>query len=414
MKKVFILVLFLLWGAVSEAQILRESDLSEGKGPEFRCRIGQLIAETSDSIRLLVIASVPYDNLHFIRSDSGFSATFELVSSIYDSSGSLVAEQIRNRTVFVQNYRETNLRTLVVIHRDEYRVRPGEYRLRVVLTEKESNGRSHFETTISFKPPDPLLQLSDVFWVKKGSKSQGFEAIRIVRGFNTDETFALARFQTASTGTDSLKLVWQILGSKPEESFAKQERSIPPSLKPLMHEIRLDLSDLGTGIYTFQVRVESDTQHIIRELPFGLSLRGMPRSIVQLDLAIRQVRYIASNTEMRRLRDAPPHRRELFFREFWRRRDPTPGTEENELMEEYYYRVEYTNVHFSTNRSGWEHDRGRIYILYGAPSDIEHHPFEINSKPYEIWYYDQLNRRFVFVDYTGFGDYELVTPEWQR
>ena len=115
---------------------------------------------------------------------------------------------------------------------------------------------------------------------------------------------------------------------------------------------------------------------------------------------------------MRRLNDAPPMRREALFRDFWKRRDPTPGTEQNELMQEYYYRVEYANTHFSTNRNGWETDRGRIFILYGEPSDVEQHPFEINSKPYEVWYYNALNRRFVFVDYTGFGDYELVEPEW--
>jgi hypothetical protein len=83
-------------------------------------------------------------------------------------------------------------------------------------------------------------------------------------------------------------------------------------------------------------------------------------------------------------------------------------------MDEYYLRVEYANENFSTNRDGWETDRGRIYVLYGEPTDIERHPFEINSKPYEVWYYDHLNRRFVFVDYTGFGDYELTWPEGIR
>ena len=50
--------------------------------------------------------------------------------------------------------------------------------------------------------------------------------------------------------------------------------------------------------------------------------------------------------------------------------------------------------------------------MRGTNHDKRVHPFEINSKPYEVWYYNALNRRFVFVDYTGFGDYELVEPEW--
>jgi hypothetical protein len=53
---------------------------------------------------------------------------------------------------------------------------------------------------------------------------------------------------------------------------------------------------------------------------------------------------------------------------------------------------------------------GMIFILFGPPSNIERHPFEIDYKPYEIWYYYELNREFVFVDETGFGEYRLVSP----
>jgi hypothetical protein len=53
---------------------------------------------------------------------------------------------------------------------------------------------------------------------------------------------------------------------------------------------------------------------------------------------------------------------------------------------------------------------GMVYILFGAPNDIERHPFDIGSKPYQIWYYWEINRQLVFVDETGFGDYRLVTP----
>ncbi len=53
---------------------------------------------------------------------------------------------------------------------------------------------------------------------------------------------------------------------------------------------------------------------------------------------------------------------------------------------------------------------GMVYILYGTPNDIERHPFNISRKPYEVWYYYDLNRNFVFQDDNGFGDYRLVTP----
>lgn len=53
---------------------------------------------------------------------------------------------------------------------------------------------------------------------------------------------------------------------------------------------------------------------------------------------------------------------------------------------------------------------GMVYVTLGSPNNVERHPFEYDSKPYEVWDYYDINRRFVFVDQTGFGDYRLVTP----
>jgi GWxTD domain-containing protein len=78
------------------------------------------------------------------------------------------------------------------------------------------------------------------------------------------------------------------------------------------------------------------------------------------------------------------------------------------MKTEYYRRIEYANVQFSVVSPGWRTDRGRIYIIYGPPDDIEHHPMEIETKPYQIWHYYNTNRLFYFVDEDGYGDYKLV------
>ena len=101
------------------------------------------------------------------------------------------------------------------------------------------------------------------------------------------------------------------------------------------------------------------------------------------------------------------------FIKFWKQRDPSPATTENEIMNEYYKRIRYSNEHFSGFMDGWKTDMGMVFILFGPPNDIERHPFEIQSKPYEIWYYYEINRTFVFVDETGFGDYRLLTPYYE-
>ncbi|HKD84899.1 MAG TPA: GWxTD domain-containing protein [Terriglobales bacterium] len=118
--------------------------------------------------------------------------------------------------------------------------------------------------------------------------------------------------------------------------------------------------------------------------------------------------------------------RDQFIEQFWLRRDPTPDTPENEYKEEHYRRIAYANEHFSAGIPGWRTDRGRIYIIWGAPDQIETHPTggtydrpqeegggSTTTYPYEDWRYRYLegvgeNVELEFVDPCSCGDYHLT------
>jgi GWxTD domain-containing protein len=93
-----------------------------------------------------------------------------------------------------------------------------------------------------------------------------------------------------------------------------------------------------------------------------------------------------------------------FLSDFWRKRGPGH-------RDEYLSRVAYANANFnSMGRDGYRTDRGRVHIVYGVPDEVERHPNEINSKPYEIWSYHNIQGGviFVFVTRNQGRDYELV------
>ncbi len=80
--------------------------------------------------------------------------------------------------------------------------------------------------------------------------------------------------------------------------------------------------------------------------------------------------------------------REQFIESFWQRRDPTPKTVENEFKEEHYRRIAYANEHYSAAIPGWKTDRGRIYITYGPPDEIEDHGSgSTAAAPFQQWRY---------------------------
>ncbi|MDH4220677.1 MAG: GWxTD domain-containing protein [Candidatus Aminicenantes bacterium] len=110
--------------------------------------------------------------------------------------------------------------------------------------------------------------------------------------------------------------------------------------------------------------------------------------------------------------------RDLFIEEFWRQRDPTPGTPRNEFKDEHYRRIEYANKKFGreTPIKGWRTDRGRIYIMLGRPPYVERHSTG-DIHPIEIWYYHgnpKLGQapsfRLLFFQRYRAGEFKLYSP----
>jgi GWxTD domain-containing protein len=118
--------------------------------------------------------------------------------------------------------------------------------------------------------------------------------------------------------------------------------------------------------------------------------------------------------------------RDQFIEQFWLRRDPDPDTPENEYKEEYFERIQYANEKFASGIPGWRTDRGRIYVMFGKPSQIESHPsggsynrpsYEgggtTSTYPFEIWWYRYIEGigsdiEIEFVDPSGSGEYRIA------
>jgi len=143
--------------------------------------------------------------------------------------------------------------------------------------------------------------------------------------------------------------------------------------------------------------------------------------------------YIITDEERKAFsRLATDEERQSFVEQFWLRRDPTPDTEENEYKEEHYRRIAYANEHYASGIPGWKTDRGRIYIMYGPPDEIESHPSggsyerpmeegggETSTYPFETWRYRYLdgigtNIMIEFVDPTMSGEYHMTNDPSEK
>ncbi len=159
-----------------------------------------------------------------------------------------------------------------------------------------------------------------------------------------------------------------------------------------------------------------------REERLRKELEGPYRKWLNEDVA-----YIITDEERQAFRRlSTDEEREQFIEQFWLRRDPTPDTAENEFKEEHYRRIAYANERFASGIPGWKTDRGRIYITFGPPDEIESHPSGGSYErpieegggttsvfPFEKWryrYIEDIGSDIIieFVDPTMTGEYRMT------
>jgi GWxTD domain-containing protein len=147
----------------------------------------------------------------------------------------------------------------------------------------------------------------------------------------------------------------------------------------------------------------------------------------------KDVRWIITDEERKAFMQlSNEEEREQFIEAFWDRRNPNPDSEDNEFKDEHYRRIEYANEHFAAGMPGWMTDRGRIYIVFGPPDEIDSHPSggqyerpqeegggSTSTFPFEDWRYRYIegfgNEVIIeFVDDCQCGAYEMTMDRGRK
>ncbi|MCZ7555001.1 MAG: GWxTD domain-containing protein [Bacteroidia bacterium] len=164
-----------------------------------------------------------------------------------------------------------------------------------------------------------------------------------------------------------------------------------------------------TGPYTLRVISRSGESADTMTVDTEIFWRDMPYSMRDIDFAIEAMRHILTREQLKQMNDGDESYKRQQFRRFWSERDPTPGTAFNEMMAEYFIRCDDAYYKFQTlyEANGITTDRGKVYILFGAPEDTER-IFRSGEPSIEIWSYPSLGKTFRFADSRQNGNYRLM------
>lgn len=414
---VFIFLFLLLSGRLS-AQVEESFRQQQFLPGSFLAELLCFADRDTGTTRIDMFVQVGYDALTFVKTDSGFSASYDLTIAVVDSADSVVMEKNWTESILCASFDASVAAGAANVSQRSGAVPPGKYTVSIQLHDTQSDRTATIRKIVTVPILNgPGLSMSNIMLLSRYQEMGGRKTIvpSISSNMGTVQNGFYVFLEAYNhSGYDSLHVETAVRSRNPPvESTHDTVLNLQTGRNDVF--LRIDNTRLPVGDYALKVSMAGmrDTNDVLAEVTRSFMIRwsGMPLSVNSLDAAIEQFAYIAKHSELDSLREAPTvEEKQRLFLEFWRRRDPNPNTPKNERMEEYYSRVDYANRHFTHVREGWKTDMGMVYIVLGPPSNVDRHPMEMGSKPYEIWSYYDRNQAFVFVDDLGFGDYRLITP----
>jgi len=367
--------------------------------------------------RIDVFIQVPYKNVQFVKSNQGFTAKYSITTSVFDSSkNQMIVEKTWTETIDVIDFTMTTSKENYKLSKRSFDLSPGTYSFRTMLQDKDSRKEAVGETLIKVKVYDKDVALSDILLISKSDTTQGINQIipNISRNVPTAKDRVKFYFEVYVKDTVSIERTFEYAVFNSENNIIHKEVE-DRDLKSGTNKILYSLAEFPfeLGVYSLTVSVLDENSKVIETVSKGFysHWKGLPGVITDIDKAISQTVYIATPDELDYMEEGETLKEKTKrFLEYWKKKDPSPNNDENEIFDEYYRRIAFSNENFSNYIEGWRSDRGMVYTILGAPNNVDRHPFEYDSKPYEVWEYYDLNRSFVFLDQTGFGDYRLITP----
>lgn len=418
MKRIWLIVYAIAVTVNAQVEYPAETNLAINS-PIFYIDFANYKSDNPDKARLDVFVQIPYSSIQFIKKDNSFIGGYNVTLTFYDKDKkSILFERSWKEKITTNDFAQTISRNNYNFSYRTFDLNPDNYTIRCILEDLDSRRATFKEYKLSLKKFVDSLSISDILLITEIIKDQSSEkVVPNISKVVSNKTNALPfSFEIYSDKNQQVILEYQIENLRSKNTTKYMD---PINVKSGTNQIFHTIDNVSFKLGEYNLRVvlkNNDWKEIAySEKLFISKIYGFPNSIVDLDKAVEQLLYIASPKEISYIKEAQNYDEKLErFLQFWDSKKPNPQMEENPILYEYYRRVEYANKNFRGLSEGWRTDMGLIYITFGPPNNVERHPMEANSIPYEVWEYYDLNRVFIFADPTGFGDFRLVNPDYSR
>jgi GWxTD domain-containing protein len=393
-----------------------------------------------------IFARVPFVALDPLPGGETSGAAYRVAFTVRDSSGLQLLDQSWTQQV---PRRLLSVAGGSTVEHVSFAAAPGRYGLEVVVTDSATGRAVRNTTAISAFTAGPVA--SDLLLITGMRAAAGADTVPRGGEIRKGSTLLQASGATVLTPrqaqlgyylefyaakAETVSLVVRVRRPDGGQVVAVPARSVTLPVGGGLQQEMLDLAGLPPGRYALEIQAAGADSSITRAAEFGMTgfeteraaagvASGPPpsrfdaMSEAQLDSAYDPLIYLMRSDEQGIFSGLTVEGKRGYLRQFWAKRDPTPGTAANQELDAFYRRIDEATRRFreggASETPGWRTDRGRIFIKYGEPDDRLQRPQAGSTAPYEVWKYTRTRElMFVFLDQTRFGNYSLIYTNDRR
>lgn len=386
--------------------------LASGFPMPFVGSVAYLGSRTADSTHALVTLSLANRSLAFVREGDRFAANYSVTLEARRGDQAL-ARVTSTETVRVTAFKEVGRTDESVIFEQLLTLPPGEAEL-VVTVRDEGSGRVGTATRTVTVPT--LTGRSAV-----GSPIPFYQAV-LRPSLDTLPRLVPSPRSTVVFGRDSVVPVYlEAYGAGERVTLRARVETEGATLFVDSLPLARRSAGLFNGVFTVPVRrlgigvttigfTRTDAPNDTTTVPIFVSF-GDDLPVASFEQMLSYLRYFATPSRLRALRDVAPEQRAEAWARFVASSDPAPSTPEHEGLRQYFLRIQAANQRFrDEGQQGWLTDRGMVFITLGEPEQVrESNPMDVGSRGRAlVWDYPSRRTTLVFVDQTGFGRWRLT------
>lgn len=364
---------------------------------------------------------VPFQNLVFEKDGSSYKAGLRFYLEITDTNSNFVKREIKDWNFSVTSFEQTVSNTVFAEGLLNFTLENGSYYILPIITDKNTHREFKLERIREDIIPVSKKFLSPII-IESGYNSCADADLFRVANYGGSIPFDSKKFDIIIPSMD-------ISANSISATIVNERDTIFYETISEVYDSEINLIECENKIFLEKTSASQKTKNFIisgistklNEGKYKLLLNGSdekieldvvwfnkPFSLLKPEFAIKALTLVESENAVDSILRESRQNQYKALVDFWKRKDPSPETQFNELMLEYYTRVDYAEKNFAplNGKGGLFSDRGKIYVIFGKPGKVERGSNEY-GKVVETWFYEQINRRFVFVDKNGIGEFSL-------